>query len=301
MSEQGEDCETLLQEYRKLKKETEDRKNELTSLQNQSLSEIVSRVNDLVTKVKAPQECRLDAEVFKSLVHCSDLRARRLSLSAPFLTPMDCVMKIKEKYGIPPSRHSSIGAPGGDDDDEECERRPVKIDWRRMGEDLAHLMNSPPPVRCMLGFMHLEPRVVKPAIERKKRAKVVASGSAEVPVTREEAEGTEYDSHLNKYLKKLKAALEDGSCDGGIDVTLLTIDYDSYIESVMYTFALSFLVNYGKVRLQSEGDRLFAYPVSREEQRRGGGDYKQLAIKMTMKKWKDECERFSRGECKMTE
>lgn len=298
MPEQSEDCETICQKYRKLKKEAEDRKTELTSLQNSALLNFVGEVNVLVTKVQGPQECRLDAEVFSSLVHCSDIRARRLSLSAPFLTPMDCVMKIKEKYSVPPSRHSSIGAPG---DEEEVERRSVRIDWRRMGEDLAQLLNSPVPVRCMLGFMDLEPKVIKPVIERKKRAKIVATGSVEAPITRETAEGREYDSHLAKYMKKVKTALDDGTCDGGIDVTALTIDHDSYIESVMYTFALSFLVNYGQARLESQNDRLFVYPVSREEQRRAGGDHKQLAVKMTMKKWKDECERFPRRECKMTE
>eukprot|EP00210_Caulerpa_lentillifera_P002033 g1948.t1 len=287
---------SLLQEYRKLKKETEERKNELTSLKNCYLSEIVSRVNDLVTKVNAPQECRLDAEVFSSLVHCSDIRTRRLSLSAPFLTPMDCVSKIKEKYSIIPRRQSSVEA---SPDEEEIDRRGVRIDWRTMGENFSQLLNSVPPVHCMLGFMELEPKA-RPPTERKKRTKLVISEEVVAPFTRETTEGADYDSHLAKYIKKLKTVMDHGTCVNGIDIMCLTIDHDSYIDSVMYVFALSFLVNYGQVRLQNQGDRVLAFPVSREEAKRKGDEHKQIAVQMTMEKWRNECERLSREECKMT-
>lgn len=284
-------CVAESERYRQFSNFVEERRPELVHPDNTDLLSLVQRANELPHSDQTPETRLLDARLFQSLTRCGDVKGRRLSIGRETLNPLEVVLAIREAYKVEKQRLNANEEEMGQVETE------IRIDWERLGTDMFGFFAEAPGMNCLKGF-------AKP-IEIKKRKAIVRrrrenpSSIIDEPEQREARDLATSITDTERIISRLWNILMEEENENGILLMELTLDHDSFPQTVLNVFHTMFLVKDLKVTMivMADGKEL----IRPNKTRRGRHvNNKQRSISLTVDRWMQWCAQIPRHRCRMT-
>ncbi|KTW25855.1 hypothetical protein T552_03128 [Pneumocystis carinii B80] len=263
--------QALRQEYRKLIKMTDEKKQDYIKRGDDGLINTIRMADQLFEKVKRPQEAALDSQLLVQTVGIVNTKAKRLKLG-DLLFDMDLYI-VKLLSFIKTDKDCHMNEDSG-------------IDWMKIGR-LAMLCNKrPPTINFMLGPLSVERK------ERKVTRQERFHKNKEDLVQPEEIKDGDIlpqDNTTPKNVMNIDNYLKRHSPIGLFE---FVINPESFCQTVENMFYLTFLIREGKASLvKGKNDILILESKnmsSSEEQAQG--NKKQAVMYIDMKIWRDAIE-----------
>ncbi|EMR10074.1 hypothetical protein PNEG_01825 [Pneumocystis murina B123] len=261
----------LRQEYRKLIKITDEKKQDYIKTGGNGLINTIKMADKLFEKVKRPQEAALDSQLLVQTASIVNMKAKRLKLGN-LLFDMDIYIGKLFSF-IKDSKDCHMNEDSG-------------LDWMKIGR-LAMLCNKrPPTINFMLGPLSVERK------ERKVTRQERFHKNKEDLVQPEEIKDEDtlpQDNTTPKNVMNINNFLKRYSPIGLFE---FVINPESFCQTVENMFYLSFLIREGKASLMKGKNDILVLESknisSSEEQAQG--NKKQVVIYIDMKIWRDAIE-----------
>ncbi|KAM3606153.1 uncharacterized protein V6R79_011619 [Siganus canaliculatus] len=277
--------------YRDLINTVQQNREDMLSLSNNKLTEVLEEANKLFKDVRKPREAALDAQLLVVATDLGKEKATQLSAegtsfdSAVFAEHLLSFMGLNRLEDGTTERHDRASADG---------YLPADA-WHRVARRADSCFKTAPSYHYMMGSFHAEPPPPKQRIERQRKAPSKEAKRI-MPTQLKKME----DSHLEATEKEVERVLGYLKRYYQDDPTLpisyyeFIIDPNSFSRTVENIFHTSFLIRDGHARMYLDESRLPCIaPVEEDEAENGGsGSRKQCVVSLNPKMWKELIEAY---------
>ncbi|KAK9122658.1 hypothetical protein Sjap_012260 [Stephania japonica] len=279
-NEQGQgvmERRALRSKYLAMKNLINDEKEDLSRVDSDKFTSIISEVENLHQLVQKPREQVADAEALLDIANTLVTSVR--SHSNEGVTPSDLVTSLLQSFGQH-NGSSSTAEPS------------ASIDWKSFGLSVSHIFNRVPGCCTMLGPMDTELKQRK-AVVRQKRVRPTESARPEELNNNNTDGKTDTDKNMaamfNILKKKRSARLEH-----------LVLNRNSFAQTVENLFAMSFLVKDGRVEITvDDNGHQLVFPKnapSHSSVVSGEVPYRHFVFRLDYKDWKTMVDMFRSDE-----
>lgn len=242
-------------EYMELIVETEDSKKECIKPGNDQISSLLTKGNNLFTKITHSREGALDSQWFRLVGTYSIEQVSQTHIGKTF-DPDDLMKKLEKKY----------------------KKKDEEFDLKQLGDDVGKYFLRTPSVSFMNGPIKIEPKQRK-QIEKKKKTKINQDKVEKAQELKNNDEGKEEETtkRVTNLFKKLKDKKNENPTFRDT-----IIDENSFTKTIENIFHLGFLVKEGRIGLEKKEGDLSCVLQSPEED----VVTKQSILKLDLEKWK---------------
>ncbi|KAG5439021.1 hypothetical protein PCANB_002352 [Pneumocystis canis] len=259
----------LRQEYRKLIKITDEKKQDYIKVGNHGLVKTIKMADTLFQKVRRPQEATLDSQLLVQTVDLANKRAKRLKLG-DLLFDMDTYIEKLFSF-IRCNR-------------DHCTSDKYELDWIKIGQLAMSCSKRPPTINFMLGPLSAERKERK--IMRQERFRK----NKEDLIQPDEIKDILYQNNTTpKNVMNINNLLKRHSPIGLFE---FIINPESFCQTVENMFYLSFLIREGKASLIKKNDNMLVLESrdSSSVDELHEGNKKQVVMYIDMETWRDAIE-----------
>ncbi|KAK9156623.1 hypothetical protein Scep_003197 [Stephania cephalantha] len=282
-SEQGQgvmERRALRSKYLAMKNLINDEKEDLSRVDSDKFTSIISEVENLHQLVQKPREQVADAEALLDIANTLVTSVR--SHGNEGVTPSDLVTSLLRSFGQ---------TNGGSSTTESS----VSMDWKSIGLSVSHIFNRVPGCCTMLGPMDTELKQRK-AVVRHKRVRPTESAHPEELNNNNSDDKTDTDKNMatmfNILKKKRSARLEH-----------LILNRNSFAQTVENLFAMSFLVKDGRVEITvDDNGHHLVFPKNAPASSSvlsGEVSYRHFVFRLDYKDWKTMVDMFQSDDVLM--
>ncbi|XP_047458225.1 non-structural maintenance of chromosomes element 4 homolog A [Mugil cephalus] len=272
--------------YRDLISSVQQNREDMLSLNNNKLTEVLEEANKLFKDVRQAREAALDAQL---LVVATDLGKEKASQMFSEGTAFD--------HSVFTEHLLSFMGLNRLEDGEDEQHNGGTVDgylphdaWHRLARRAEFCFRTAPSFHYMMGSFHAEPPPPKQRIERQRKApskeakRIMPTQLKKMEESHQEAT----EKEVERILGCLKSYYQDDPTSP-ISYYEFVIDPDSFSRTVENIFHTSFLIRDGLARMYLDDDRLPCIaPVEEGEVEAGGScSRKQCIISISPKTWKE--------------
>lgn len=276
--------------YRDLINSVQQNREDMVSLSNNKLTEVLEEANKLFKDVRQAREAALDAQLLVVATDLGKEKASQLFAEGTAFDPTAFAEHLLSFMGL-----------NRLEDGEDEQQNGGAVDgflpqdaWHRVARRAERCFSTAPSFHYMMGSFHAEPPPPKQKIERQR--KVPSKEAKRIMPTQlkkmEDSHQEATEKEVERILGYLKSYYQDDPTSP-ISYYEFVIDPNSFSRTVENIFHTSFLIRDGLARMYLDNELPCIAPVEEGEVEAGGTcSRKQCIISISPKMWKDLIEAF---------